>query len=520
MFKRAKAVLSSLKQPILVSHNHKNPTDISAALMTCAECKTQVLANFSLHAACPVCAETMVPAKSVIKRRNGKIVTTASGEPVVKTLDLTRSDLKEMPIAVTCQECLTDYRTTREIRASLDGLKLGCMVCASTMIVHAEDDVEEDDQDVDDEDTSDSDEDEASLNPEDAEPEDPEEDAASDTDEDDNSNDPDHTNEPEDNDDQDEDEDDGSQVADDETDEEYATGLRTQSEAEQETGDSGGGGDTGLEEEDEDEAEDSHLPVRATLSVDSFDKARKNRKAELSFVQSGGSEPVWYLFANGVPVAYSNKDMVKAELHNTFLTPTFGKIFAAASKDGLTDQVVADFGLTAVAISQPVEAIQADKVQQAVTAAVSKNLSDNTEMKAKFDQSVGIAAVGINKGVFASVKNPLREGLIATLASINVRNSEHLVDTAIATYMPEYIRTVIAKAQEIEGKPDEVIAEFAKLVSEASYRSSGTSVSNSVIRDLAGGSMPLMATAAAAAEPDTNVINYHAKFPLGRKARI
>jgi hypothetical protein len=72
------------------------------------------------------------------------------------------------------------------------------------------------------------------------------------------------------------------------------------------------------------------------------------------------------------------------------------------------------------------------------------------------DQSLAIAAVGINKRYFKDYPNPLKAALLQQLTQAGVRGAASLVSAAFSEHGVEYARSILALAQKISAMPEEV----------------------------------------------------------------
>lgn len=537
MHKKAQRVLASVKRPVLAGHNHGKPSDVSLALMVCASCSTEVLTNYTLHAACPVCAETLEPSPEVIRKDDeGRVVASASGEPRVKKLKLTAEKLAELPVVAACDNCGTDFRGTEELATAMDSHEIFCPVCAGSVTVQAADEADAgEDEDEGDADAADADEG-----------------ASDDVAEDDMSDE-----------DMEEigDEEDNDPAATEMTDEEYSEGLRTES-AEFEACAGCTSPDSCMEakacamtttaaDADDDTAADEFVPCdncsapkaceakghcaaatatatdpveapeaaqeidvqekaekdTAALAVNALAIARANANSAYNFVMASSAPATWYLFADNKPVAFARKDGVKAELQGMFETPTFGRAFAAAAAAGLSDEIVADFGLEPVVVEQPMDKAVEQKIAEEVEARAKTYTQATDEIRAQFEQCVGIAAVGVNKGFFGDAQNPLRAAFVEALASNNLRNPERLVDQVLSQYGEDYLKTIISKALDLQKKTPDTLNEIASLVEASTYQGGqhhrASRKSEEVVENLSRGNLPISVTASAVEPADS-----------------
>jgi len=239
--------------------------------------------------------------------------------------------------------------------------------------------------------------------------------------------------------------------------------------------------------------------VKAILEVDASVMLLGGNATSYNFVMSSADKPTWFLFADNRPVAWSDKTAVSANLAKHYDSQAFGKAFAAAAADGITPELIKEFGLAASTIRFETDEVTACAIKTAVEAKT-KELNDRlVQVKSSFEQAVGIAAVGVNKNFFADAPNTLRKALVSVLSSINVNHPEHLVDSVLAQHGQDYLKAIIAKAMDLQTKSPDMLNEYANLVESAPYTSGVVSTPSSAgerhANELAAGSMPLSVSA-------------------------
>jgi len=137
---------------------------------------------------------------------------------------------------------------------------------------------------------------------------------------------------------------------------------------------------------------------------------------------------------------------------------------------------------------------------EAVTAAYREQRDNlNDEMRA----CISIAALIVHKGMDKDLSNPLRDAFVGALTKVNVRNPENLVDAVFAEASEPYIKTVLAKANDLLAKPLEARNEIARFAERATYQASASSDNNEHAEKFARASVPL-STAADATPPVNN----------------
>lgn len=488
LFETTAAVLAESERPVLAGYDKGQLRAVTLALLSCPACNTQVVSNYSLHAGCVTCGETMEPAESTIQRDSeGNPVVDSDGDIVSATLDVSKETLVTMPVIASCSECETIFRGDSVLASALAGEKLYCPVCSNVLEALAETTEEAPAEEAPDESTEETSAEEAPA--EEASVEQPAAPVPAPVDAtpiNDNA---------------------GNEPASAMSDEAVKAAGSTSTEASTTPVVEAPKVEAPKAEEpkvepkvEEPKAElpkpEAKVEVQAMLQVDALSMVLAS-SADVAYhlVMSSATTPVWFLFADHTPVGFSDKNKVTANLKKIYEQPAFGKNFAVSAATGLTAQVIKDFGITPSVVE-----FKTDKVTaQAVTAAVemkTKELDTKiSQVKASFEQAVGIAAVGVNKGLFADSRNTLRDAFVTTLSSINVNHPERLVDSIFQQHGQDFLKVVIAKAMELQTKSPEALNEVAQLVQSAPATGHQSSPSAQVTAELARGSVPVIASA-------------------------
>jgi hypothetical protein len=199
--------------------------------------------------------------------------------------------------------------------------------------------------------------------------------------------------------------------------------------------------------------------------------AKADPTAEHALVQVGaGAESKWFWFVNQQPIAVASYKNANENIKRVFATAKFSQAFTLAADEGLTDENVKDFGFepikTKVAVDEATEAHIASQIS-AMSAQYGTRLQEVAE---HFEQCIGIAADGINKGVFKEKENKLRTTLIAALTKQGVKRAEGLVNTVFAEQSKPFMKEIVAKAIELSKKKIDNLNEVAAMVKDADFR--------------------------------------------------
>lgn len=91
----------------------------------------------------------------------------------------------------------------------------------------------------------------------------------------------------------------------------------------------------------------------------------------------------------------------------------------------------------------------AETVKASVQAATTKLEASHKRVTANLEESLAIAATGLNKGRLKDFNNPLKAALVAELQALGVRNSGRVIAKVFDKVGLEYTRNLLAAAQKI-----------------------------------------------------------------------
>ena len=212
------------------------------------------------------------------------------------------------------------------------------------------------------------------------------------------------------------------------------------------------------DEESDDEAEESCVKYNCLSSVD------KVRQLELVKCDKG-----YRILANDNFVASAIKTLAKPELNVLFddVKSLTKALSAAVSENGFSKEVCASFGIKPLMVKIYTDEAAKQRLN-AIEASVKKSYDEQQkEFIQRFEQSLSIASVGVNKGLYGS--NLLTQALIKSLAASGQEDAEEVVNEIMAKYGEGYLKQIIAKATELVGKSDDVRNETASLVKAATF---------------------------------------------------
>lgn len=455
-------VLSNLSAPgVILSYNTQEgfPIEAKVTAYSCNDCTTEIIANRLNQPFCPGCAGDL-------KQSNNKVIS------------FDKKDYKKLnPLAV-CSACDTSYVANAATVAAMDGVKFHCPTC--TTLIKASEDADESGETENDDDVTDVSEDSN----------DSEDTSGDNTSEEDSDESTDDGTDPEldevmnnlspDNTSTDETPTEGDTTSTDtptvetpvETPTETPTVETTPVATAEDT--SAEDSETTKSEEDEDETEDSDA-VQA-----SYFRAALKKTKQFDLVASSDYRH-WYLMGDRTPLAISAFEDASPEVKPIFNNDSYKNAFESSKEadGGVNEQLLNDFGFTPVGVNVDLDDVQKQAINDAVDEQTAELKNKIEEVAALYDQCIGIAAMGDLKGI---TPNPgsLRAPLIASLKAINVRNPDALIDGILAKHMPDYIKGLIAKANELTVKSEAGLKEISEMITSAEYRTPVTASTDDV----------------------------------------
>ena len=174
---------------------------------------------------------------------------------------------------------------------------------------------------------------------------------------------------------------------------------------------------------------------------------------------------------------------VGEEKSSIFTTDSFRKGTETLMAQMGVSEGLMNMGFKPMKIRLPVKNVVQSHVAQALASTQEENKQRLESVSSDIRAALSTAAVGINKGFFSDITNPVKVDLYTVLSSAGVKNAEVLIDNAFANSADDYHRVLLAKAFDLMQKPVEARNEISQAVKTAAYQrvSSGSdSLSSSV----------------------------------------
>ena len=252
-------------------------------------------------------------------------------------------------------------------------------------------------------------------------------------------------------------------------------GAEEKPEADEPAATEGEAPDAGAEEKsEEDEMDASESTDIDALALVDDSQPDAAAKLDVSYSSNVAGASAWTAFYEGKPVAMARvADAGKnADL---FDKPAFGQAALSAARQIGVKTVLRDLGFKPLVHSVPVTTSLSKMVEERVAAERESLSATAKQHSERFQAALATAAIGINRGFFKGVANPLKSALCSAMADAGMRNPEALVDSVFSRNFEQFSKIAHAKAEEILQRPPEVQESLASAVLDVCYKSESSS---------------------------------------------
>lgn len=222
-------------------------------------------------------------------------------------------------------------------------------------------------------------------------------------------------------------------------------------------------------EEGEGEGDDFSDEI-TELDLSETDVAASDALA-LAFVNDpAGKNNQWMLSVNNVPVATLAYNNLKGELKtiagdNFARRPFYDTLTAALFADRSKVMTVArDVGFVGIKVPAVVDRVVASQVARKKEEVATASQRETRRFVDSFRQNAVIAGVGLNKGFWRGVNNPVRAALATAVERAGLRGGTKLVAEAFDKHGAEMVETLIARTLDLMAKSDEARKEIASAI--------------------------------------------------------
>lgn len=222
-----------------------------------------------------------------------------------------------------------------------------------------------------------------------------------------------------------------------------------------------------FDDEDEDEGDEEAVeaedvadepedlpPTDEDLSILDIDETPDDQVDDVMFATAGTK--LMALKGSRVIATMTGRMAVNSGRNDVYLTDQFQEVTAMqlASKGLRRGLKSMGFRLSTINLAkQSVLKAQVQKEVHKTTAAMRKVQAGNAEA---LEQSLAIAAVGINRNMFKGVENELRAALEGEFRRLGIRGANRIVAHAFAEHGPAYAKTILELANKISAMPEQV----------------------------------------------------------------
>ena len=195
----------------------------------------------------------------------------------------------------------------------------------------------------------------------------------------------------------------------------------------------------------------------------------------LAFASIGAS--VHVIHANRIIASMGPRSARKAGMSDVYLEPQFHDVVAAnITEKGLRKGLVQSGFLLAKVKVTAKSSLVSSVVQRKVEAKVQQHVQAAVKKEKAMEQSLAIAAVGINRRFFKDVRNSLAANLEEELRTAGVRGASRLVQAAFSRYGVDYAKSILTLANKLSAMPESVRNHYVQALDMTEDSDFGTEV--------------------------------------------
>lgn len=213
--------------------------------------------------------------------------------------------------------------------------------------------------------------------------------------------------------------------------------------------------------------EQSVVESSAFAAIASDDKASA---LDFSFSSCIMGKPLWTAYHEGQPIAVCGVDDVKAENKALFADSKFGYLALNAARELGTVAALKELGFRPVVHQVSVSKKVDELVGAGVAEARAQLDAERKDYSERLVAALATSAIGITRGYFPNVQNPIKAALWDALSAAGVKQPEILIDKVFMAKADDYHRALFDKALDIIAKPLEVQESLSRTVLDFNYR--------------------------------------------------
>lgn len=216
--------------------------------------------------------------------------------------------------------------------------------------------------------------------------------------------------------------------------------------------------ETGVDDGDVEDETDVELEEATVADVDEVPDEVEDDDLDVVAVKAA-----LHVMYRGRVLATLTKAVAERQgISDVYLTPTFAAVVAnsVAVKGVRKGLVQAGFRLAKVNVTSA--AAQKQVIEARVQSVLTARLQEQADYRKRLNQSLALAAVGVNRKFFKNVRNDLRAALEREFKVAGVENASQIVRSCFAQHGIEFARSLLTVAETLCEKPDEVRNQYAE----------------------------------------------------------
>ena len=216
---------------------------------------------------------------------------------------------------------------------------------------------------------------------------------------------------------------------------------------------------------------DSFRPLKNQRSSTArmIDIAQEQKDTTVRFIRAGSRNNLILAFVGDLCVARLPKKALSSEVQTRFSNDAYLKGIRTSYASMGLEKTLTDFKFTPITMQVSNNNARKNIEKKAVEQANSKIQENQKKFRKEFEQCIGIAAAGMNKGFWRDEGHPVKQQLFDTLNQVGVRNPQVPIETAFASSGDLFCKQMIDKAFDIMKKPVDVRNSMAEAIGEAQY---------------------------------------------------
>ncbi len=221
----------------------------------------------------------------------------------------------------------------------------------------------------------------------------------------------------------------------------------------------------------DDEIEDDDTTDVEVNPMDDVDEEADASDLEVAFCSALKAGARWLAIYKGQPIASLSREQ-SGKNKDIFDQASFGTAVITSAKHAGVRQTLDELGFKpftrTISVSAIVDQLAAEKIEEVQTEAQ----EEQEQYAEALQAAMATAAVGLNRGFFVNMKNPLKDAFYSALSTAGIKNPDSIIANVFRDHADGYHKVLFAKANEILQKPVEVRESLAKTVLETNYSES------------------------------------------------